>query len=155
MAFKMNGFSQHKGTEVHVGSRKGSAVFQKHVPGNPEEGHAKEVKGETTTTRGEKQYTDWEMNPEGTEETRSWSQDVKATTPYTPEGNEYYASLSDEEKRVADQRERDRLERLRTTDTGTESRPIEPTPEQPKSKYRTELIRDPGSTAGSRDAAGR
>ena len=143
MAFKMNGFPSHKGAQQHVGTRKGSAVFQKHVPGNPKEGHPKEVKGETTTTRGDKEYGEWAVDPNNpNQELRTWSQPVEATTPYTPEGNEYYASLSDEEKRIADQKERDRLERLRTTDTGTDTRPIE----QKKQEARGNLYRRSGTS---------
>ena len=147
MAFKMKGFPSHKGTQQHVGTRRGSAVFQK--PTDPK----KKTKGKTTTTVGDKVYTDWVRNPEGTKETRTWTQDTTYETPHTPEGDAYYASLSDEEKAIADQKERERLERLKTQDTGVETRPIDPEPEKPKqpgSKYRTELIMDPGSTAGSR-----
>ena len=145
MAFKMNGFPGHKGTQQHVGTRKGSAVFQK--PTDPK----KETKGETTSTVGDKVYTDWQTNPEGTEETRSWTQDTTYVTPHTPEGDAYYASLTDEQKAEADRKERERLEKLNKTDTGVETRPIDqPVEETPTSQYRTELIMDPGSTAGSR-----
>ena len=127
MAFKLKGFPKHKGTKVHVGNRKGSAVFQKQdasaflATGDP-----KEKRGKTTTTVGEKVYTDWTTDPDNpNQEKRTWTQDTTYETPHTKEGDEYYASLSDAEKAEADRRERERIERLNKQDTGEETRPIE------------------------------
>tara|TARA_R100001015_G_scaffold18345_1_gene11260 strand:+ start:698 stop:1621 length:924 start_codon:yes stop_codon:yes gene_type:complete len=126
MAFRMKGFPKHKGAKAHVGNRKGSAVFEKQYGSAfPKPGDPKERKGETTTTVGDKVYTDWETNPEGTEESRSWTQDTTYTTPHTAKGDAYYASLTDEQKAEADRKERERLERLNKQDTGVETRPIE------------------------------
>ena len=157
MAFKMKGFPKHKGAKAHVGNRKGSAVFEKQYgsafpkPGDPEK----------VITKGEEKWEDWQIGETTDKEdggttrtdTRKGTQETTIYTPPSKLDPEWYNSLTPEQRKAADDRWRKANTKVITEDLSderVEETPPAPVEETPTSQYRTELIMDPGSTAGSR-----
>lgn len=119
MAFKMNGFPSHKGTQQHVGTRKGSAVFQK-ASAFKDDGHGGEPGHEHNITWGDWKEGETKTTKEGgttRKDTRTGviagtddydgsggymsNEDWKAFLE-TPEGQEYLKRTGDRE--VGDER---------------------------------------------------